>query len=91
MDEIDAPVRPSEAVNTVVIEGVDAENTPPCEALTKDGSLCGKPSVTRVRFEYRDCGGVSRKFACRECVDWLHRKWMCCEFCSSRNYRWCET
>ena len=71
----------AEAVELPRLEDIGLSgNTPPCEVLPagKNGEMCGKPSVTRVRLS---CCYVRTAFMCAECFEAMKVKPFRCRHC----------
>ena len=81
---------PSQALTVAVVsEGLDLACTPPCEIRevevgTSNITVCGKPSVERVKLKFPCCGAVYIRFVCDECLGLLKQGgsgWECDEGC----------
>ena len=57
------------------IEGIDSENTPPCQMNIREAGTdnpyrpCGLPSALRILSVCGSCGGRDILFLCRRCHD----------------------
>ena len=66
----------------VPIEGIDLENTPPCQLLFNE-LPCGLPSVARI-LSTCPVHGTARQFICKRCLEGLLSGKGWCTSCGSR-------
>jgi hypothetical protein len=97
------------STGTVEVEllDVDLDASVPCETpkivfYTENGeevgretTVCGKPSVARIRY-YCPCWaaiGPKYQFTCKDCLDSVRSKdsRMQCQMCRNRDFEWKES
>lgn len=78
-------------IEIIPIEGIDLENTPPCQINNEDNvTKCGAPSVARLRIVCQNCAVTASIFVCQPCVDLMRSGKMSCSRCWAVNYSWQE-
>lgn len=71
------------------LEGIDRENTPPCEIKVWDENgweLCNKPSSVRIKFRCRVCSRSKYMFMCQPHLE--RRSNIECQGCDNLSLEW---
>ena len=78
----------STTLETIPLEGVIWEGTPPCDCILWNGNTCGRPSVTRILTHCGSCQDTIHGWVCASCwrclLPYMASQDFTCRYCGGR-------